>query len=202
MCFLHDIPRLIDQVILHQRFADLIALCLEESKGHTATDDHFIHFVKQVGQRLKFSRYFRPAYDRYKGSDRVFKYLSEKIHFFGHQETGSLVVPVELLCNSIDGSVLSVTCTKSIIDIDIGKGSQLFGKCLIIAGLPCFITKVLKHQNVTCLQFGCFLFGIRTDNIIGHEYLIFYLQKRMQPFGYRFQRVFLFIFSRFGSLVV
>ena len=97
----------------------MTALSLSEGIGHTTAEDEVVHLVHEVFDDTDFGRNLRTTHDGSEGALDVVQYVVNSQHFLFHQVAKHLVVSVEAVSDNSGRSVLAVSRTKGIVNVDV-----------------------------------------------------------------------------------
>ena len=158
--FLQVAQNVLNLVLLQQRLANLVALCVCEGVAHTATNKDGVSLTDQVVNHGELIGNLSATHDHNEGTLGVVQGLSQNVNFLLHQVTQ---VCGQTLSNVVDGSVLAVNRTECVVHVCAvlaGQCDQLVSElatlCVILGGFACVVADVLNDQNFAVSQ-GCCL---------------------------------------------
>ena len=144
-------------------------MCLSEGIGHTAAEDEFVHFAKEVLNDTDLGAHFRTTHDRYERTFDIFKYRIYCGYLFLHKETKHFVVCIKIVCDDSGRCMFAVCGTESVHDIAVCVGSKSLGE-LFLACFHLFLCGFVSRIFFLDAYRFAFLFGIETE-VLEHEYL-------------------------------
>ena len=164
-----DVESQVEFIVLANRIADLAALCLGESIGHTAAEDQVVHLVHQILDNTNFSRYFRATHN---SGERVFDIVEDIVHsshLFLHQIAEHLVVRIKIVSNDSGRSVFAVSGTKSVVHIAVSITCQRLSK-LFLTGFHFFFSSLISRIFFINIYGFPLLFRVETE-VLKHQHL-------------------------------
>ena len=114
LCLCDHLLAVVKLRLITERRTDLVALCLCEGEGHTATDDEGIALLKEVRDNIQLICNLRTTEDRYERTYRILYGLAEELDLLLHQ-VADHVRAIDVLGNTNIGAVCSVGSTERII---------------------------------------------------------------------------------------
>lgn len=172
---------------------------LLEGESHTTTDDQSIDLIKHVLDQLDLIRDLGTTEDGKERTLRVLKSLGKVFEFLLHEETSSALGKID----TNHGRVSTVSGTESIVNIDIGKGSQRSAELLdglsisldlltiSVLGRTFFfdvVTEILQKDDLTTGGGLTGLLNFRTNTVV--EEVNGLTQELLNLSGNRLKRVF------------
>ena len=136
-------------------------LCLNKCIAHSPTNDEIINLIKQVLDNAKLRAYLRSTYDSRERILCIFQHIINSCYLFLHQIAKHLAVFVKVISNYSCRSILTVSCTESIVYINISIISKLFGK-FFLAYLESFFGFVIFWCAFLNANRLAFFFRIKT----------------------------------------
>ena len=124
------LARQFDLVFLHQRFADRLALGLEECVGHAATDDEDVNFIQKVSDDADLVADFSAAENGDERPLRVAQHLAQVLQFLLHEQPRR-----RLLYEAGDsdrGGMSTMRRSKSVIHVIVRQAGELLGELGIV----------------------------------------------------------------------
>ena len=146
--------RQIDLFGLNQALTDLPTLSEREGVRHRAADKNFITDPKKILDYHDLVGDLRAAKNRDEGTLRIANRVRKILNFLLDKETANARFALHSHRNGNHRSVRSVASSKRVIDVNVGKRSQLSGKFfvpLLFAGLE---SEVFKNHDRTGGQSG------------------------------------------------
>ena len=128
LSLLHNGTGNVHLIVFAQRATHLATIGLGKGKAHTTRYNESIHFVEQVVDNINLRRDLRTSHDGHKRTMDVAQNSLYGIYFLLHQEAKHFAIGREAIGDKSRRSVRTMSGTKGIIHVAIGKGGKSLGE--------------------------------------------------------------------------
>ena len=179
------LARQFDLVFLHQRFADRLALGLEEGVGHAAADDEGVNFIQQIADDADLVADLGAAENGDERPLRMAQHLAQVLEFFLHEQAGR-----GLLHEAGDadrGGMSAMRGAESVVYVIVRQAGKLLGELGVVGFFFGMEAEILQQQGLALFQPSGHLLGFRAD-AFGTEAHVFsarqlFVQQHAQAFS-------------------
>ena len=142
---LHQIPRQIKPLVLHQRVAGFEAHGLEEGAGHCPAQQDLIHLGQQRLDQVDLAADLRPAEHRHEGPLGLVQRLAEVAQLALHEEAGDrrLQDPGD----GLGARVSPMRGPEGVVDVQVAEGREPLGQRQIVLLLAGVEAGVFRHRH-------------------------------------------------------